>query len=237
MKELQLDTGLENKTIVLMMTCKKFEQLWDPFFILFKKYWPNCPYKIIMGTDTGSYPGIQTIQTGKDNGWANNAIDILNKIDAERIIMFFDDFLPYAEFNNDIIRKLVRHSYDFNVGCLRLMPCPGPTSLWHGTKHLGVINENDPYRFSLQAAIWDRKLLLELIKPGEDAWETEVNGSKRSNFCYKPFLSVWRDSSEYPGGPTPYIVTAVVKGVWLDSALELLKKENIPMDKITKAIK
>lgn len=237
MEELQLDIGIENKTVVLMMTCKKFEQLWEPFFILFRKYWPDCPYKVIMGTDVGSYPGIETIQVGSDKGWANNSIEIIKQIQAERIIMFFDDFLPCGIFDNTFIRKLVKHSYDYNVGCLRLMPCPGPTGPWQATKCLGVLNKNDPYRFSLQTAIWDKNLLLRLLVPGENAWETEVNGTRRASLCNEPFLSVWRASEEQPGSPIPYIVTAVVKGVWLDSALDLLKRENIPMDKITRVIK
>ena len=61
--EFPIDENVD-KTIVLMMTCKKYEQLWNPFFTLFKRFWPECPYKLIMGTDEGEYLGIETIKVG-----------------------------------------------------------------------------------------------------------------------------------------------------------------------------
>jgi hypothetical protein len=230
--QLPTDEGMENRTIVLMMTCKRYKQVWKPFITLFKRYWPDCPYKFIMGTDVGSYNGVEVIEVGKDLGWSDNCIYVLKQLNAERIILFFEDFLPIKKFDTDKIRRLVRHSFDYNVGCLRLAPCPGPTASWHGTESLGVLQPNDQYRLSLQTAIWDRSLLLELLRPGENGWQTEVIGTKRASKRNEPFLSVWRGQS-----PTPYIITAVVKSVWLDSALEFLKEENISMNNITKVIK
>lgn len=230
--QLPTDKGMENKTVVLMITCKRYMQVWRPFITLFKKYWPDCPYRFIMGTDVGSYDDVEVISIGRDLGWSNNCIYILKQLNAERVILFFEDFLPSGRFDTDKIRRLVRHSFDYNVGCLRLAPCPGPTANWYGTKSLGVLQPNDKYRLSLQTAIWNRSLLLELLQPGENGWQTEAIGTKRASKRSEPFLSVWRGQS-----PTPYIITAVVKGVWMDSALEFLKKENIPMNNITKVIK
>lgn len=36
-----------------------------------------------------------------------------------------------------------------------------------------------PYQMSLQAAIWNRDLLLEVLRPNETAWRTEIEGTKR----------------------------------------------------------
>jgi hypothetical protein len=65
MSELSLDLGEENKTAVLMMTCNKYKPLWSPFFQLLRKYWPDCPYKIYMGTDIGNLSEVETISTNK----------------------------------------------------------------------------------------------------------------------------------------------------------------------------
>ena len=35
------------------------------------------------------------------------------------------------------------------------------------------------YNFSLQASIWRRELLLEMLRPGETPWEAEIRGSER----------------------------------------------------------
>jgi hypothetical protein len=200
--------------------------------MLLKRFWPECPYKLIMGTDVGKFNGVETIEVGVDLGWSNNCIEIVKKIKAERIIMFFEDFLPCAKFNNNMIRKLVRHSFDYNIGCLRLQPCPGPTAPWKHCESLGILQPNDRYRFSLQTALWKKSTLLSLLKNDESPWEAEVMGSKRARKSEESFVSVKRGLS-----PTPYIVTAIVKGKWQKSALDLLRKERIPMGKITPFIK
>lgn len=230
--DLPTDDGMENKTVVLMITCRRYEQAWDPFVTLFKRYWPDCPYRFVVGTDFGTIDGVETITIGKDLGWSDNCIYLLEQLEEERVILFFEDFLPMAPFNTERIRKLVRHSYDHDIGCLRLAPCPGPTAPWDKTKSLGVLQPQDPYRLSLQTALWKRTLLLDLLQPGETGWATEVKGTVRASKRTEPFVSVWRGES-----PTPYYITAIVKGVWQDKALEMLAKEKIPMDKITKRIK
>lgn len=221
-----------NETAVLMLTCKKYEQAWVPFFTLFKKYWPNCPYKLIMGTDQGDYEGVETISIGKDLGWTRNCIYILNKLPYNKLIMFFEDYLPCGVFDNERIQYLVKYSFDYNIACLRLQPCPGPSAPWKYEKSLGVLQKNDNYRFSWQTAVWDKTTLLSLLIPDETPWDTEINGTKRTKNCNKPFLSVKRGES-----PTPYIITAIVRGKWIKSALDLLKVENIDMSNITPIIK
>jgi len=228
---LPTDDGMEKNTVVLMITCKRYKQLWMPFWTLFKKYWPDCPYRVVMGTDFGQYEGIETIEVGKDLGCSDNCIYLLNQLKEKRVILFFDDFLPTRLFNNNRIKRLIRHSFDYNIGCLRLAPCPGPTAPWPFCSSLGVLQPHDPYRLSLQTALWDKQLLLKLLLPGETGWDTEVKGTVRASKRSEPFVSVLRGES-----PTPYYITAVVKGVWEDGAIKLLKKEGISLNNITKHI-
>jgi hypothetical protein len=229
------DIGQENKTVVLMVTCWKFRQIWNPFFTLFHKYWPDCPYRLIMVTDVGSYPAVQAIQMGSDVSWASNLLNALRQISADRLIIFQDDFLMTAPADTDSVRKLVRYSLDNEVGCLRICPCPGPSGIWKDD-FLGVITPNDPIRVSLQLSIWDPEVLVSLMREGESAWDLERNGGKRSLLCTKPFLSLWRLPDNTPGGPIRYFITAVTRGIWEKGALELLGREGIPMDGITERI-
>jgi len=222
---------MKNKTAVLMITCKKFSQLWEPFFMLFKKFWPDCPYDVFMGTDVGEHVGIKTISIGKDLGWNKNCLYFLNYLHHDRVIIFFDDFLPCAPFKTQKIEELVEHSFKYNIGCLRLFPCPGPTGVWKPNPQLGTLNPGDAYMFSWQTAIWDRKFLISLVRPNEDPWKTETKGTKRVWKSNRHFVSVKRGES-----PTPYIIS-IVKRKWQEGALELLRRENIPTNKITNIIK
>ena len=97
---------IEGKTVVLVLTCKKFEPVWDPFFILFRKYWPDCPYELIMGTDVGSYSSVKTISLGTDFGWSNNCIQIISTLVDYKlknyILTFF--LLHYSSVINHIVQ-------------------------------------------------------------------------------------------------------------------------------------
>ena len=229
---LPLDIGEEGKTAVLVMTCRRFEQVWRPFFELFKKYWPDCPYEVFLGTDSGSYPGVKMIQVGTDRGWADNTLFCLRALPHDRVILFQEDFLLNASTNTDVVRKLVRYSRHEGVGCIRLMPVPGPSRRWRNSSLLGAIAATDPYRLSLQLAIWKRELLLSLIKEGESPWQTEEYGTARAALSSDSFLSV----QESVPHVIPYFVTGVVQGEWQEGALELLTREGISLQGITKKI-
>ena len=231
------DSGQENNTAVLVVSCKRFKQVWDPFFILFKRFWPECPYKVYFSIDSGSYPDITTFNTGPDLGWGSICLNAIRQINANRIILFQEDFLIKNKVDNSKVCKFVRHAHDQDIGCLRIGPCPGPSGgLWPGTESIGLINPDDIHRVSLQLAIWKKSVLTTLVHEGDSPWHVEALGSQRVKSIAEPFVSIWRESENIPGGPIPYIITAVVRNVWQNDALDLLKRENISMNKITKII-
>ena len=229
-QEMPLDDSRVNDTAVLVMSCKKFAQVWDPFFILFKRYWPDCPYRIYFCTDSGQYPGVETIEIGRDLGWADNCKYALERINAKRILLFQEDFLLNDRVDSVKVRKYVEHAHAFEVGCLRLMPCPGASAVWHATDELGVISPTDDYRLSMQLALWKKELLQALLISGESPWQIEIEGTKRAALRPDIFLSTWSVC------PVPYYVTAVVKGEWQDDALKLLDREGIPTSHINKKV-
>lgn len=227
------DEGMEDRTAVLVMSCRRYEQCWMPFFTLFRRYWPDCPYRVYLGTDKGSYPGVETIEVGQDLQWASNILHILDRIDADRIILFQEDFLLNAPVDTPTVRKLVRHSFDYGIGSTRLYWHPAPTGRWPYTDFLGLIGPFEDYRFTFQLSIWDKALYSSLMEEGENPWTTEYVAARRSVLCGKPFVGLC--SSDRP--PIPYFLYAVDKGEWQDAALDFLRAEGIPLTGITKKIR
>lgn len=227
-----------NNTAVVILTCKKYKQLWGPFFILLDKYWADCPFKIYMVSDYEKYEHekVSAIEIGQDLGFTNNLLFGLNKIVENNIIYFQEDYLFNNYFDTQRIENCIAHMADFNVSCLRLVPCPGPSSSWEHSTDFGVLQKGDQYRISTQTAIWNKEYLKSMLVPGESGASFEMMGTKRSYLRNETLLSVWRDSADYPGGPTPYFISAVTRGVWEDGALELLKKEGISLEGIQKII-
>lgn len=217
-------------TAIVIITCNRFNQVWGPFFTLLNKYWNDCPYPIYFITDFGQIKDLINITIGKDMGFSNNLMYGLNQIKEQNIIYFQEDYLATDYFNTKKIIEFEKYHINHKTGCLRLCPCPGPSKKLN--KELGILQIGDEYRVSTQTAIWNKELLLRLLKPNETGGQFEINGTKRSYLMPEQFLSVYRGES-----PTPYYITGVVKGKWQDGALDLLRKEKINMSNITKVIK
>lgn len=228
--QLPIDSGTESDTAFLVISCERYSQAWDPFFTLLFRYWPECPYKIYLCSDTGRYEHarVENIEIGRDLGWAKNFRYALEQIPASRIILTLEDFLPSAPWDNLKIRKLVRHAHEYDAACLRFFPIPGPTSGWYACDALGTIGASDPYRISTMNAIWKKQILLDIVKEDMSAWQFELEGSRMAALRTEPFLSWRRDAAAI----MPYFCTAITKGVWEPQAIELLKREKIATDHI-----
>ena len=47
--------ALANDVTILVNSCDKYEDAWEPFFKLFSIQWPECPYKIILNTESKNF--------------------------------------------------------------------------------------------------------------------------------------------------------------------------------------
>jgi len=219
-----------NKTAVLISSCDKYQDLWEPFFTLFFRYWPDCPYPVYLGTNHLVYghPGVKTITAGDDTDWSSSFRCTLEQIQYPEVIVMMEDFLPTKSVDTAKIEKLITYMQAKGAGCLRL--CPRPDLSCLDNPEVGEISKGADYRLSLQAAIWNKQTLLELLREGESAWELELNGTKRTNDLDVPFLCVTGDS------PIPYFCTGVTKGKWVREAVELCKKEGIEVDLTVRSV-
>jgi hypothetical protein len=218
-------------TAILMMSCSKYKEVWEPYFHFFNKYWKDCPFDCYFGSDNiDKEYGFKSISLENDSGWAKNFLNVIDQIDDEYIMLFQEDFLLMRDVDTEKVLNLVKYAEENDVGCLRLAPCPGPTKPWN--EDLGQIGINDEYRVSMQLAIWHKDVLKSVILPEFTPWDIETKGTILSRLCKKPFLSLWRESEEEVGGPIRYYITAIVKGKWHKGALDMLIEENFDISKL-----
>jgi hypothetical protein len=216
------DRGREQESVILVTSCAKYSSLWEPFFTLFKRYWPDCPYRVVLGTDKGSYPGIESIELGYDRGWSSNCREFFSRLTTAQVLLFQDDFFLRAPVHTEIVRKIFRLMLEGHAGMVRLYPHPPPSGASTISPDLGSIAPLDSFRGSFQLTLWKRSLYPELLADGEDPWATEFAIGQRSIFHIEPFLGVRRNP------PIHYLSDAIVGGSWSEEAVQMMHKEGIP---------
>ena len=215
---------------LLVSSCDKYHDLWYPFFTLFFRYWPDCPYPVYLVSNHLIYSDsrVNTIAVGDDRGWSASLKNALLHITQPYLILLLEDYLIEQRVDTEYIEALTVYMKKRKAGCLRLFACPGPNVPCADNPRVGEISKGSDYRLSLQAAIWDKEVLLGLLRLEESPWELEVFGSKRTDMLDMPFLSV--EINRQGVYPITYLCTAVVRGKWIPDAVRLCKKNGINID-------
>jgi len=66
----------------LISSCDSFSDCWKPYYHGLHKYWPDCPYNVLIVTnfkDSGD-PSVKAIKVGEDKWWSHNTLQALNQI-------------------------------------------------------------------------------------------------------------------------------------------------------------
>jgi hypothetical protein len=219
---------MRNPTAVLVVSCDSYRDVWIPFFTLFFRYWTDCPYPVFLGSNFEEYPDKRVISLaiGRDEDWSANLHRMLEAIPVDGILLLQEDFLFDRPIDTERIDRCILYARNKQAACLRLMPIPGPDSPCADQPDLGEIRKGAAYRVSLQAAWWKKEHLAAVARDGESPWQFERLGSRRSDSIDAPFLSL----REGIGFPLDYFTTAVVRGYWEPGAVELCRRENVPVD-------
>ena len=216
---------METPLTILVNTTDSFEDCWEPFFKLFSTYWPDCPYPIVLNTETRefSYGGLDITcskvaadRPGKPLAWGECLIRCLERIETEVVLYVQEDYFLHAPVKVRQVDEFAEMMHPGGYACIRLLECGG-AGPWCPTDHplLWEVDRKSRYRISLQAALWRKDVLRRCIRPHESPWQLEVWGSQRKYSRNMPVFCVNRDVfSEQNGQVFPYVPTGIVKGRW-----------------------
>jgi hypothetical protein len=222
----------QNNCSIVVSSCDNFSDAWDPFFKLFFKYWPDCPFKIYLIAEKKKYEDsrVTTIMLGEDKHWASNLKISLQKINTPYFIYLQEDYLLKSTVDTKKIVRLLDILVENKGAYMKLRPSPVPQKRFKEYTNVGEIEKDTKYSISNQATIWHTKTYEDFLVHGETGWDTEFRGSARSHEIKEPFLSVYEDVLDYPK------VTAIKKGIWMYDAIKLCEKEGIKIDRSKRKI-
>ena len=80
---------------LLVVSCDRYADLWEPFFRIFRLRWPDCPFPVHLGTNYKSYEdgAVTTVAIGEDESWASGVLRMLKRLEAPYLIVLLEDFL------------------------------------------------------------------------------------------------------------------------------------------------
>ena len=175
---------------VLVMTSDKYNWCLQPFCHLFNTFWSSLQPVLVAGFTPPTFPkpsNFDFFQIDKDNypatRWSDGLIRVLESIPDRFIVLMLEDYwlcrgvdvrgvsacLDYMKehgpdnilrFDLTTDRLYAGGMFDVeSYGCYDVIETPVDT----------------PYQMSLQAGLWNTKLLRQLLEPGKSAWEVEIH--------------------------------------------------------------
>mgnify|MGYP001162685253 FL=1 len=159
------------KTTILVASTHKYSYIWESFFGLLEKFWPDYPQVLFMSDGdphflAKKYKRVRIFNLDKDLGFLESYEYMLDFVDTPTVILLQEDFLIERPVNVKLIEDLIetmRENRD--IGYIRCTPCPGPrgNAIQYPRVMLGQFDLRQDYLFSFQSTIWRRTFLEELL--------------------------------------------------------------------------
>lgn len=204
---------------ILVLSCDKYSDLWNPFFECFNRYWNDCPYKIYLGSNTVNYKkdGITTIYSGEDKDWSSSTKKIIEQIDEKYVWIFLEDIFITSNIDTIFVNEIFNFLKDKEANFI------------HETQKIPPVNDKSifdkypkgmPYRVNVRG-FWNKEYFTKLLLEGESPWNFEIMGSYRSSYD-DGFYSIKKDVITF--------ANMVEKGKWIRKSVEWCEKEDIKLD-------
>jgi hypothetical protein len=213
---------------ILVISCDKYADLWRPFFEVFWKRWPDCPFPVILGSNGLAFDDarVKTIRVGPDRSWAENVHRLLDEVTSNYVLIFLEDFLIRQPVETGAVLDLASYCALHGIDCARLAPLPAPTPLppraLPDRSDFGAVPERSLYRVSAQAALWRVDALRYYLVPGFSPWEFEHLGTQMSRYAGHTFIGPFKPLIDYDH--------AVEKGLWKPEGLAICAAAGVTVD-------
>lgn len=174
---------------LVMQSCSKFSSICKTTVESLSEY--DFISKIHIATDDSkikfdSKKNIKLTILDKDMGFSSNLIEALKTVNENIVLVLLDDYVmpPYRDQPVDQKKLFLNAgrllSEKSDIACVRFnifdKKCADFNDLFFDFVR---VKKDFKYLCSLQPSLWNKNHLLSILKSGENAWDMEINGSKR----------------------------------------------------------
>ena len=210
--------------IILVLSCDKNEDIFEPFYKCMEKYWVNHP-KIIYATETIRNPYYETICINEPlEKWTKRIRQTLDKINEDKILLMIDDCF----IRNYVDTERVKYAESILKGNIALINFEKSfdsndiDTIFNGFKKR---NHPSEYELSLLCGMWQKSALKQILKEDSDPWQVEY----KQNTCNYTYLI---NSGDYIIDFGYYYMQPanLLKGKWCKEIIPFFEKEGIVID-------
>ncbi len=179
---------------VFTITCNRYSWALQPFAYLFNQFWSSLQPVVVGGFSLPSFPLPSNFtyhlidrEEYPANRWSDGLIRLLRAVPDEYLILLLEDYWLCRGVDHRGVLTLYEymaqhpHVVRFDLTADRLYGHMMRDVDYYGHYDIIECSEDAPYQMSLQAAIWNKDLLLRLLQPGKSAWETELHTNMVGN--------------------------------------------------------
>lgn len=230
---------LRDKLTVLVNSCDAYEDLWIPFFTLYRKYWDDKSVRLLFNTESKdfSFDGLQIECIHcNDSRYGARMLNALSQIETEYVLILLDDFFLRSSVDLNRIFQITQWmDNDAEIACFN-SECLDVYADWEVDRCPGFrrVPPGNPYILNMQGAIWRTACLKKYWRPHVSPWEWEEYGSvlqlkypqDKFYFIYDPNMTFLKYGHHRTGD-----IWGVYRGKWvLEDVVPLFEKENISVD-------
>lgn len=214
---------------ILVVSCDKYSDCWEPFSVCLEKFWPDCPYPVYLATETKEAP-VNTVYKktlhSTNSSWTGRLREICEHLQESHILLTLEDHWIASNINSKSIHEVLQliHSTS-GIGVVYLDYPVKSQPVWSQNNHYYLIAPGSPYRLAAGPSIWDKKFLMVACAEDVDAWNFErVKSFSEPTYTYTVLACV---NSIYcrvhPAG-------AVQRGKWQSFIPSFAKGNNLSID-------
>jgi hypothetical protein len=217
---------------IFLSSADSYSDIWDIFFSLFKRNWPEYDGTIYLNTQekTIQVEGLNIVCTrvGQLGSFGKTFRAGLEKVNSEFVLLFMIDYLIIGNTNDSKIIEYYNYFITEKLDSLCLRSQNFTNTVQSKNKELKMIlPPASNVMFSYQIAFWKKKVLMEMALPHENPWTSEWFGSRRAEKMKIKLASIAANNYN----PIPYNPAGCLhKGKWLHDAVDHLNTSNYTID-------
>ena len=237
---LKEENMLKEKLTILVCSCDKYEDLWNPFFTLLKKYCSLHNVRILLNTESLCFSfdnlHVECIHSPGEKRYGQRMLNALAQVKTEYMLLLMDDFFLREPVDLNMIDQIIEWmESDRKIACFNFEATKAYSD-WECDVYPGFrrLPPGNKFTLNMQAAIWRTSCLQKYWRPDVSPWEWEaycnvltIKHPGDKFYCAKDRSDRYINYGHYQIGD----LWGVVKGKWIiEDVQPLFEREGIEID-------